>query len=100
MYAIRSYYAAEQTLAVCLANDSIHEQAEGLFGSAFIFMLAEQYERARAQMENALELTVRCGNRTLEARILTYLAILHRRLGDRARAAEFVERAAPLSAES
>jgi len=91
--------AAEQTLAVCLANDSIHEQAEGLFGSAFIFMLAEQYERARAQMENALELTVRCGNRTLEARILTYLAILHRRLGDRARAAEFVERAAPLSAE-
>jgi len=90
---------AEQALAVSLASDNIHHQIEGRFDSAFIFMLADDFERARMQMEEVLELTVKCGNRTLEARVLTYLAVLFRRLGEPERVADYVERASAVAVE-
>ena len=91
--------AAEQALAVSMASDNIHLQTEGRFGSALIFMLADELERARSEMSDVLELTVKCGNRTMEARVLTYLAVLFRRLGQPERVAEYVERASVVSSE-
>jgi len=91
--------ASEKALAVALVSDTIHEQADGLFGTAFILLWADDFERARTNMERALELTRRCGNRTHEARVLTYLAILHRRLGDRQRVKDYLAQSMPLSSE-
>ena len=57
------------------------DEAELLFGLGFAHFWADELEDAKAGMERALRMAHRLGSVMLKARCLTYLGLVHRRLG-------------------
>ena len=57
------------------------DEAELLFGLGFAHFWADELEDAKAGMERSLGIAHRIGSVMLKARCLTYLGLVHRRLG-------------------
>jgi class 3 adenylate cyclase/tetratricopeptide (TPR) repeat protein len=83
------YHPAPQALewtTGCVAqaerNDDLAEIAEAYFLHAFVLMWREQTADSMAWFHRTRDVCRRIGDATDEVRALTYLAVLHRRLGD------------------
>lgn len=85
--------ASDLGLAASMSSNSIADHADGKFGNGFVHLLAGDHKIALELISSALELTIRCGNRTLQARCLTYLTVLHRKLDQPDQVIHFGERA-------
>ncbi len=77
----RTLEASQQALRAAQASTQILDHADGLFGTGFIHLLRNQLAEALELFTRSLELARRCGDRTLQARCLTYLVVLQRRAG-------------------
>lgn len=85
--------AARRTRAAAEDCELLYDRADGLFGSSFILMLAGELEEALSLMLQSLDLATRCGDRTLQARTMTYLAVLNRLRGQAQEVARWLPRA-------
>ena len=70
--------AAERAHDLARQAQRTHDIADSGFGLAFTHLLRGDLERAQPLLDQALEQSRRCGDRTLEARCLTYRITLAR----------------------
>ncbi|UXI02445.1 TOMM system kinase/cyclase fusion protein [Photobacterium sp. TY1-4] len=75
MLAEKAYHTSTQT-------DDADLQAYCLFVLGFTLYFSQSYDQAGPRLQQALKLAKQQSDRTLQARCLTYLTILHRQLGD------------------
>jgi tetratricopeptide (TPR) repeat protein len=77
---------ARARLAVAGLDDhsARSDEAELLFGLGFAHFWADEFDDAKAAMERSLGIAHRIGSVMLKARCLTYLGLVHRRLGHEA----------------
>ncbi len=78
----RTLKAARRALAATQDIESLVDRADGIFGAGFLWLNAGDLDKAFELITQALELSCRCGDRTQQARCLTYLSVLKRRSGD------------------
>jgi predicted ATPase len=71
--------ASQSALQAALASDKLIDRADAAFGTGFISMLRNELEHSEELLTQSLQLASRYGDRTLQARCLTYLAMLYRR---------------------
>jgi hypothetical protein len=70
--------AATRAHDLALESERTHDVADSAFGLGFTYLLRGEFEHARPILDQALEQSRRCGDRTLEARCLTYRVMLAR----------------------
>lgn len=89
--------SARMALEAAMQCEGQIDRADGLFATGFFRMLRGETDQGLEYFSKALEIATRIGDRTLQARGLTYMCVLKRRAGDVDGVGEFLQPAHAIS---